>query len=131
MLVARVNEAAVRQWYRADPAEPGQPPTAFRYPPAGSANAAVSLWIADVAAAPGAGADRRGLGYRGVRVPHRRGLDESGPYAAVQRRDQQHVQVLGIEPATGATRVSSPSSGTTRGSSSCRGCPRGLSRVSC
>ncbi len=35
----------------ADPAEPGQPPAAFRYPAAGSANALVSLWIADAAGA--------------------------------------------------------------------------------
>ena len=35
LLVARVDESPVQQWYRADPAEPGQPPAAFRYPPAG------------------------------------------------------------------------------------------------
>ena len=74
MLVARVDEAAVRQWYLADPAEPGQPPTAFRYPPAGSANAAVSLWIADVSGRAGRSAHRGGLGHRRVRVPGRRGL---------------------------------------------------------
>ena len=105
MLVARVDEAAVRQWYRADPAEPGQPPTAFRYPPAGSANAAVSLWIADVSAAPGAPLTAVDWDTAGFEYLAAAGWDESGPFAAVQRRDQRHVQVLGIEPATGATRV--------------------------
>ena len=33
------------------------------------------------------------------------GWDESGPFAAAQRRDQWHVQVLGVEPAMGATRL--------------------------
>ena len=105
MLVARVDEAAVRQWYRADPGEPGQPPTAFRYPPAGSANAAVSLWIADVSAAPGAPLTAVDWDTAGFEYLAAAGWDESGPFAAVQRRDQRHVQVLGIEPATGATRV--------------------------
>jgi len=105
MLVARVDEAAVRQWYRADPAEPGQPPTAFRYPPAGSPNAAVSLWIADVSAAPGAPLTAVDWDTAGFEYLVAAGWDESGPFAAVQRRDQRHVQVLGIEPATGATRV--------------------------
>jgi dipeptidyl-peptidase-4 len=82
MLIARVDEAAVRQWYRADPAEPGQPPTAFRYPPAGSANAAVSLWIADVVGPAGARSPRW-TGTPRVRVPGRRGL---GRVRAVRRR---------------------------------------------
>ena len=33
------------------------------------------------------------------------GWDRSGPFAAVQRRDQRDVQVLGIDASTGATRV--------------------------
>jgi dipeptidyl-peptidase-4 len=105
MLVARVDEAAVRQWYRADPAEPGQPPAAFRYPAAGSANAAVSLWIAAVAGPPGAPLTAVDWDTAGFEYLTAAGWDEPGPYAAVQRRDQQHVQVLGIDPATGATRV--------------------------
>jgi dipeptidyl-peptidase 4 len=105
LLVARVDEAAVRQWYRADPAEPGQPPTAFRYPPAGSANAAVSLWIAGVAGPPGAPLTAVDWDTAGFEYLAAAGWDEHGPFAAVQRRDQRHVQVLGIAPATGGTRV--------------------------
>ena len=103
LLVARVDESPVQQWYRADPAEPGQPPAAFRYPPAGSANALVSLWIADAAGAgplTAVGWDSATLEYLAAA-----GWDGSGPFAAVQRRDQRHVQVLGIDGATGATRV--------------------------
>jgi dipeptidyl-peptidase-4 len=105
MLLARVDEAPVQQWYRADPAEPGQPPAAFRYPPAGSANAAVSLWIAGLAAGlPGpltaVGWDSAAFEYLTAA-----GWDEAGPFAAVQRRDQRELQVLGIDAGTGATRV--------------------------
>jgi dipeptidyl-peptidase-4 len=105
MLIARVDEAAVRQWYRADPAEPGQPPTAFRYPPAGSANAAVSLWVADLSGPAGAPLTPVDWDTAGFEYLAAAGWDESGPFAAVQRRDQRHVQVLGIEAATGATTV--------------------------
>ena len=105
LLVARVDEAPVQQWYRADPAEPGQPPAAFRYPPAGSANALVSLWIASVTGAPTVPLTAVDWDSAALEYLTAAGWDGSGPFAAVQRRDQRHVQVLGIDAATGATRV--------------------------
>ena len=105
MLVARVDEAPVQQWYRSDPAEPGQPPAAFRYPPAGSANAAVSLWIAGVADGPAGPLTAVGWDSAALEYLTAAGWDEAGPFAAVQRRDQRELQVLGIDAATGATRV--------------------------
>ena len=105
LLVARVDEAAVQQWYRADPAEPGQPPAAFRYPPAGSANALVSLWIAGLAGTPSAPLTAVDTGSAALEYLTAAGWDGAGPFAAMQRRDQRHVQVLGIDPSTGATRV--------------------------
>ena len=65
----------------------------------------MSLWIADVSAAPGAPLTAVDWDTAGFEYLVAAGWDESGPFAAVQRRDQRHVQVLGIEPATGATRV--------------------------
>jgi dipeptidyl-peptidase-4 len=105
MLLARVDEAPVQQWYRADPAEPGQAPAAFRYPPAGSANAAVSLWIAGLAA--GLAGPPTAVGWDSAAFEYltAAGWDEAGPFAAVQRRDQRELQVLGIDAGTGATRV--------------------------
>src|SRR5215468_6328691 len=101
LLVARVDSAAVGLWYIADPADPGKPPQAVRYPAAGTANAAVTLWI---------------TGLDGTRTQVRwdpdtaeyipvAGWDAHGPYATVQPRDQRTVRLLGIDPADGATRV--------------------------
>ncbi len=101
LLAARVDSAAVERWYIMDPAEPAQPPRAVRYPVAGTANAEVTLWI---------------IGLDGARTQVRwdvtafeyvpaAGWDDHGPFAAVQSRDQRTVQVLGIDPADGTTRV--------------------------
>ena len=49
LLVARVNESNVRRWHIADPANPDRQPAEVRYPAAGTPNADVSLFIADLA----------------------------------------------------------------------------------
>jgi dipeptidyl-peptidase 4 len=49
LLVARVDESEVRRWYIADPANPDREPAEVRYPAAGTPNADVSLFIADLA----------------------------------------------------------------------------------
>ncbi len=49
LLVARVDEAPVRQVWISDPARPDVPPRQLRYAAAGSPNAAVSLWRIDLA----------------------------------------------------------------------------------
>ena len=50
LLVARVNESNVRRWHIADPANPDRQPAEVGYPAAGTPNADVSLFIADLAA---------------------------------------------------------------------------------
>ncbi|WP_053737901.1 S9 family peptidase [Nocardia sp. NRRL S-836] len=45
LLVARVNNAPVRRWYIADPANPATPATEIAYPAAGTDNATVSLHV--------------------------------------------------------------------------------------
>jgi dipeptidyl-peptidase 4 len=52
LLVARVDESAVARWHIADPANPDRVPVAVGYPAAGTANADVSLVIANLPAAP-------------------------------------------------------------------------------
>ncbi|MFE6490002.1 DPP IV N-terminal domain-containing protein, partial [Streptomyces sp. NPDC057757] len=102
LLAARVDERAVARWFLADPADPGRSPRAVRYPPAGTANAEVTLWLL-------------GLDGRRTRTEVRwdraafeyltaAGWDDHGPYAAVQSRDQRTVRTLAIG-ADGATRV--------------------------
>jgi dipeptidyl-peptidase 4 len=65
LLVARVDESPVRQWYIADPANPDRAPAAVRYPAAGTPNADVSLIIAPAAGGPGQPVpwDRAAFGY--------------------------------------------------------------------
>jgi len=110
LLVARVDSSPVQRWYVADLSDPARPPAEIRYPAAGTANAAVSLWIADLDAAPGG--DRPGAGLTPVDWDSARfeylteaGWDAHGPYAAVQSRDQREVLVLGIDQRTGQAAV--------------------------
>ena len=101
LLAARVDSAAVALWYIADPADPGKPPRAVRYPAAGTANAEVTLWIVELdGTRTEVRWDRDAYEY----VPAA-GWDPHGPYAAVQSRDQRTLQLLGIDPAGGAAQV--------------------------
>ncbi|GAA1949228.1 prolyl oligopeptidase family serine peptidase [Kitasatospora viridis] len=101
LLVARVDESQVALWYLADPAQPATPPRALRYPPVGTANAEVSLWLT---ALDGTRTevrwDRAAFEYLTAA-----GWDGHGPFAAVQSRDQRTVRTLAIDPVTGATTV--------------------------
>ncbi|MFF3941555.1 S9 family peptidase [Streptomyces phaeofaciens] len=91
LLLARTDWTPVRP-----AARPGRRPA-----PAGTPNAEVTLWLAD-------------LDGSRVPVPWDRsaheylvgaGWDPHGPYAVVQSRDQRELLLLGIEPGDGTTRV--------------------------
>jgi dipeptidyl-peptidase 4 len=101
LLAARVDSAAVACWYVTDPADPGRPPRAVRYPAAGTANATVTLWITGL---DGRRTEARWDTGAFEYVPAA-GWDDHGPYAAVQSRDQRTVRLLGIDPADGTTRL--------------------------
>lgn len=47
LLVTRVDNSAVDQWWIGDPANPAQTPQQVRYPAAGTNNAVVELWLTD------------------------------------------------------------------------------------
>ncbi|HVT63852.1 MAG TPA: prolyl oligopeptidase family serine peptidase [Mycobacteriales bacterium] len=101
LLVARVDEAPVAQWWIADPAHPDQPPTAVRYPAAGTADADVTLWLIDVEAGT-----RREVEWDRRRSPYLGRVHWSGtgaPLLAVVSRDQKEVRVLAVDTGTGAT----------------------------
>jgi dipeptidyl-peptidase-4 len=99
LLVARADTAPVRLLHIADPADPARPPAEVRYPLAGTDNVAVSLLL---------------LGLDGGRVPvqwdagtheylARVDWSEHGLVLGVQSRDQRSLQLLSVDPATGAT----------------------------
>ena len=104
LLVARVDNTPVQRWYIGDPADPARPPAEIRYPPAGTANADVSLWIA-TAGQPHPRLTRVAWDTAGFEYLTAAGWDSAGPYAAVLDRAQQHGLVLGIDPASGAVSV--------------------------
>jgi dipeptidyl-peptidase 4 len=99
---ARVDNRPVPVWHIADPSEPSRRPQEVRYPAAGTENADVSLSV---------------LGLDGSRVDVEWD-QETFPYLVavrwqqgrpltllVQTRDQGRWQVLGADPASGATQT--------------------------
>jgi len=101
LVAARVDDSPVQIWYVADPTHPERPPTALRYPSAGTPNADVSLHV---------------LGLDGSRTPvrwDRAGFeyvtrvrwDGAGLLVVVQNRRQTVMRVLSADPAIGETTV--------------------------
>ena len=110
LLVVRVDNSPVQQWYIGDPAEPSRPPRAVRYPAAGTANAELSLHVV------GLDGDRVDVRLPRTAESHPAGewtdpafeyvvhaaWDDTGPSAVVQTRDQRSAYLLRIDPSTGA-----------------------------
>ncbi|MFD6286230.1 prolyl oligopeptidase family serine peptidase [Streptomyces sp. NPDC060205] len=111
LLVVRVDNAPVQQWYIGDPAHPGRPPRAIRYPAAGTANARLSLHVVGLDGTrvdvdlPKEAVSHPGGAWTDPAFEYVAQADWSGtgPLAVVQTRDQRSAYVLGIDPATGAT----------------------------
>jgi dipeptidyl-peptidase-4 len=93
LLVARVDESPVAEWWIAEPTDPERPPRAIRYPAAGTANADVSLHIVTLD-----GQRRR------VELPEPYltsfAWDAHGPLATCQSRDQRRLVTIAAD--TGA-----------------------------
>ncbi|MFI0941448.1 prolyl oligopeptidase family serine peptidase [Streptomyces sp. NPDC021020] len=101
LLTTRVDNREVRLRYLTDPADPAAPPRTMRYPQVGTANADVTLWIADLAGGRlKVGWDRAAFEY----LPAA-GWDGHGPFAAVLSRDQRMLRLLAVDPADGTTAV--------------------------
>ncbi|WP_336208082.1 S9 family peptidase [Nonomuraea sp. LPB2021202275-12-8] len=94
LLVERVDEAPVRTWYIADPANPERPAAAQRYPAAGTPNAVTELYV---------------LGLDGSRVvvPYEHeylanaSWDSHALSIVTLSRDQKAMRLLTVDPATG------------------------------
>ncbi len=102
LLVARVDETPVTRWHIADPAHPERTPAEVAYPAAGTPNAEVSLLLArlDGTTVP-VETDRAAFPYL-VTAGWQDGHD---PLVVVQSRDQRAVRILGVDAASGQTRV--------------------------
>ena len=101
VLVERVDETPVAQWWIADPVRPEAVPRPHRYPAAGTANAAVSLQVVrlDGATTP--------VPWDSTAYPYLVDVSWSSfgdPLLVVMSRDQHHQRVLAVDVATGAAR---------------------------
>jgi dipeptidyl-peptidase 4 len=100
ILAARVDVGSVERWHIADPSAPATAPAVIRYPAAGTHNAVVTLAIIDRAG------NRTDVDWDHRTRPYlasARWSDE-GAVLAVQSRDQRELDVLALDPASGATR---------------------------
>ncbi|MDP4510399.1 S9 family peptidase [Nonomuraea turcica] len=96
LLVERVDEAPVRTWHIADPANPDRPATAQRYPAAGTPNAITKLYVL-------------GLDGSRVTVPYAEEYLTTAVWDAhalsivTLTRDQKTMRLFTVDPATGAS----------------------------
>lgn len=101
LLAAHVEESPVAYWHIADPTDPSQPPSSFRYPAAGENNAEVTLSIL------GTDSTKTPVTWDRVAFPYLVATHWSAsgpPVIAVQSRDQRNQAILAIDPETGQTR---------------------------
>ncbi|MFI1957368.1 prolyl oligopeptidase family serine peptidase [Streptomyces althioticus] len=102
LLVARVDDTPVRQWWISDPAHPGRAPHSVRYPAAGTPNADVRLFVVDLEGT------RTEVSWDRARYPYLARVHWSAagaPLLLVQARDQRAQLILAVDPDTGATRM--------------------------
>ncbi|MEV6669470.1 prolyl oligopeptidase family serine peptidase [Streptomyces sp. NPDC051162] len=102
LLVARVDDAPVRRWWIADPANPDSEPAEVAYPAAGTPNAEVTLSLL------GLDGSRTDVEWDRARYPYLAQVHWSEghpPLLLAQARDQRSQVFLTVDTATGATRV--------------------------
>jgi dipeptidyl-peptidase 4 len=99
LLAARVDVAAMQHIYIADPAQPDHRPREVVYPSAGTPNAEVSLWLVTLDGNRTEVAwDRHAFEYVVTAV-----WSSAALQIVVQNRHQRRMQLLEVDPATGAT----------------------------
>ena len=100
LLVARVEEASVEQWWVSAPVAPHESPQPMRYPAAGTANAKVGLSVVSL------DGTRKDVDWASEEFEYLSSVrwDTDGlPLLAVQTRDQRTMAVLTMDPSTGET----------------------------
>ncbi len=99
LAVCRVDTAPVQRWHLADPADPAEAPRELPYPAAGTPNADVTLHVIGLdGAIVDVEWDRDAFPY--LADVH---WTEAGLIASVLSRDQRALDVVRVDPATGAT----------------------------
>ena len=102
VLACRVDDRPVGIWHIASPIDPAAEPRAVRYPRAGTANSIVTLHLLGLdGERVDVSWDREAFEY----VVAVSWTDEGPPLALVQSRDQRDVQVLAIDPDSGASEI--------------------------
>lgn len=102
VLVARVDETPVQEWWISDPAHPDRAPHPHRYPAAGTANAVVSLAVVDLDGAT------TPVDWDSTAYPYLVDVSwttEGDALLVVLTRDQRDGLVLALDPASGRTRT--------------------------
>ncbi|CAM5685540.1 S9 family peptidase [Streptomyces aurantiogriseus] len=102
LLVARVDDTPVEQWWISDPAQPKRDPQHVRYPVAGTANADVRLFLIGLDGA------RTEVVWDRARYPYLARVHWSAagaPLLLVQARDQRSQLFLAVDTDSGATRM--------------------------
>ncbi|MFF3553090.1 prolyl oligopeptidase family serine peptidase [Streptomyces tsukubensis] len=103
MLVARVDDRAVRRWWIADPARPDRAPRPVAYPSAGTANAEVRLFLVPVGSRA-----RTEVVWDRDAYPYLARVHWSAagaPLLLVQARDQRTQRCLTVDTGSGETRT--------------------------
>ena len=103
LAATRVDERAVPLWYIADLTDPAAPPRSVRRPPAGAPDAAVGLWIFDVATG-----SRVEVVWDQASLPYLARVDwsDGAPLTLlVQTRDHRRTQLLEVDEVTGSSAV--------------------------
>ncbi len=102
----RVDTSQVEQWWISSPDSPHVAPRSIRYPAAGTANAAVELWVVDIDDGPLRKLDWSAGGFE--YLADVMWLEVSGREVVrcvVQPRDQKRVVVIDFDPETGESSV--------------------------
>ncbi|WP_282694157.1 prolyl oligopeptidase family serine peptidase [Streptomyces sp. CC208A] len=100
LLVARVDDRAVRRWFIADPAHPEREPQRVAYPAAGTPDAEVRLFLYDL------DGSRTEVVWDREEFPYLARVHWSSagaPLLLVQARGQRSQRVLAVDTASGAT----------------------------
>ncbi|NUO45842.1 MAG: S9 family peptidase, partial [Streptomyces sp.] len=102
LLVARADDTPVGRWWISDPAHPERDPQHVAYPKAGTANAAVRLFVVGLDGA------RTEVSWDRARYPYLAHVHWSAagaPLLLVQARDQRSQLFLAVDPTSGTTRM--------------------------
>ncbi|MET8329230.1 prolyl oligopeptidase family serine peptidase [Streptomyces sp. NPDC005181] len=102
LLVARVDDSAVKRWWIADPAHPDRKPAEVAYPAAGTPNADVRLLVL------GLDGTRTEVVWDRARYPYLAQVhwsSQGAPLILVQARDQRSQLFLAVDPESGTTRT--------------------------